>query len=206
MSQVLSLPSTNQSSCSVPEFPVGGVFRAAMAGVVGGRVMVCGGREKHYSQACYTLVEGAWEPAPGLLHPRAYGASVVLPNGSLWISGGSLSYNTYYSSSEIFSPGGASWGPGPDLPNKIAFHCMVQYNNSHTFIAGGYNDAGSSSDAFFYHDGIFQPLPGMLSSRSHHMCSTYQGEIVVVGGWHGDHDYLLTVEIFNTVKNTWRAG
>ena len=83
---------------------------------------------------------------------------------------------------------------------------MLQFNSSHTFFAGGYSDAGSYSEAFFYHDGAFQPLSEMLTPRSHHMCARYEGEIVLAGGWHPGHDYMDTVEIYNPEVDRWRTG
>ena len=83
---------------------------------------------------------------------------------------------------------------------------MLQFNSSHTFFAGGYSDAGSYSEAYFYYDGIFHPLSEMLTPRSHHMCARYRGEIILAGGWHPGYDYMDTVEIFNPELNRWRTG
>ena len=170
-SQVLALPATSQpyqpasqSTCSIPQFPVANKFRAAMAEVFEGRVTVCGGRDDEYSAACFSLKEGSWKASPTLLVPRAYGASVILPNGSMWISGGSQSFSDYLSSSELLSSSSSTWTAGPRLPTPVSFHCKLQFNSSHTFFAGGYSDAGSYSEAFFYHDGAFQLLAEMLTT------------------------------------------
>ena len=177
-----------------------------MAEVYDDKVTVCGGRDEEYSSTCFSLQQGHWEPGPTLLVPRAYGASAILPDGSMWISGGSKSFSDYLSSSEILVSGSSIWAKGPELPTPVSFHCMLQFNSSHTFFAGGHSDAGSYSEAYFYYDGIFHPLSEMLTPRSHHMCARYRGEIILAGVWHPGYDYMDTVEIFNPELNRWRSG
>ena len=87
-----------------------------------------------------------------------------------------------------------------------SFHCMVQINSSHTFLAGGYGNDGSNSHAFFYYDNKFHRLPSMMSARSHHMCASYQDYIIVVGGWNPSTDYMDSVEIFLIKHRKWIPG
>ena len=122
------------------------------------------------------------------------------------ISDKSLNKKLFHMNYIIVPQSSGIWKPGPSLPIPVAFHCMVQYNSSHTFIAGGHNDDGSSQAAYFYYGGTFHPLARMLSPRSHHMCTSYQGLILVIGGWTPGHDYLDTTEIYSPDRDTWRTG
>ena len=110
------------------------------------------------------------------------------------------------SSSEVLDLGSGAWRSGPNLPMSISWHCVIQMNSTHIFLAGGYGNNGSNNHAFFYNDNKFEQLPSMMLSRSHHMCASYQDYIIVVGGWNPSTDYLDGVEIYLIKHRKWIPG
>ena len=83
-SSVLTAPSLTPSSCSVPTYPLTGKFRGSMAGMIVESMVICEGRDNdEFSSACYKLISNRWKQMPSLKEKRAYGSSVVFPNGSL---------------------------------------------------------------------------------------------------------------------------
>ena len=159
-SSVLSSSSLKPSSCSVPTYPLTGKFRASMAGMIEGSPVICGGRdEDEYSSACFKLIPNQWKQMPSLNEKRAYGSSSVFSNGSLWITGGCKSFGDHMSSSEVLDLGYCAWRSGPNLPMSISWHCVIQMNSTHIFLAGGYGNNSSNNHAFFYNDNKFEQLP-----------------------------------------------
>ena len=136
-------------SCQAAPHPLTGSWRAPVAQVLAGRLLVCGGRDVTFSSSCYSLEGGNWQPSPDLTTVRAYAASVILPgSGVMWVTGGLTSHSDYLSSTELLGPKSHSWRLGPPLPSPLAFHCMAGYNSSHVFLAGGRGRFRASSAAF----------------------------------------------------------
>ena len=76
---------------------------------------------------------------------RYYGASVLDPNGDMWVIGGTAnSFNA--DSTEVYQykprPRSGTWRKGHPLPTSlrdtgIESQCTVRINSSHVFMAGG---------------------------------------------------------------------
>ena len=66
---------------------------SAFGGRVGDSFLVCGGLDENYAsrKECYKV--GETTPFLELLQPRSWGASVVLPNNTLFITGESSYYS-----------------------------------------------------------------------------------------------------------------
>jgi hypothetical protein len=63
--------------------------------------------------------------------PRSAAASVVLNGSTLWLTGGyTQDINEETKTTEFVQVNGPS--PGPDLPLKVGYHCLVSLNDSTT--------------------------------------------------------------------------
>ena len=103
---------------------------------------------------------------------------------------------------------------GPDLPDKIYNHCVVNSDNvMKALITGGYTSGGLVSSAthiFSFDDQTWQQGPPLTEGRYYHACGILKDgndEIFVVAGGIGDSSYLSSVELYNLGSGvSWYAG
>ncbi len=74
-----------------------------------------------------------------MLQSRKAPASVVLDNGLLWVTGGTV-LSTTLESTEFVDEATESSTAGPDLPIGLSQHCMVRINQSAVIVIGGSTD------------------------------------------------------------------
>ena len=87
-SEIIHLNNPNSSCQPLPEFPFERHFKPTGNLLNDSIPLICGGHSD--DKNCYTL--GKSEPVTSMLQPRRYASSVRM-NGSLWITGVSLSRN-----------------------------------------------------------------------------------------------------------------
>ena len=111
---------------------------------------------------------------------RNYASAVVLPNGELWIQGGSDG-NNRLSTTETISLEGSQ--TGMELEKGISAHCSMIINATTAFITGGYTGS-YSNDTYFVdiHNWKWTKGPQMEEGRSRHGCSLFM---------HNNHNYAL---------------
>lgn len=139
-------------------------------------------------------------------HPRYLAASIVLDNGTMWVTGGS----TYDSASktefvEVGKPGIVR----ESLPNPMTDHCMVKINESAIILIGGIN----SSTVYFYTPipGSFYNLwsqgPSLPRPRNGMACGLVKNLVIITGGISGQ-DFLKSTLILdlNRVGQGWIPG
>ena len=76
-----------------------------------------------------------------MISARAYSASVVLPDGRLWVTGG-LDSNSILKTTEILKETCTGiWKvyKGPDLPRPLFSHCVEMLRNGNVLLSGGFN-------------------------------------------------------------------
>jgi hypothetical protein len=104
------------------------------------------------------------------------------------------------STSEILRPGSSVWEEGPGLPGgeELAYSCAVAISSTTFLLIGGVHYSVVNSvlhvlgDSRAVHEfssltGVWTQWPvGLSDTRQQHACSSYQGKVVVAGGWKDD--------------------
>merc|ERR1712062_689989 len=145
------------------------------------------------------------------LHTKRIGASaVVLPNGELWIQGGS-DENNYLSTSETMSLQGSKYGM--ELEKGIVGHCSMMINATTALITGGQGYTGSYSRETYFidiHNWRWTKGPQMEEARYGHGCAVIMQNdknYAVVAGGYNDNG-LSSTEILDLDSGTleWTKG
>lgn len=160
----------------------------------------------------YSFEEAKWTKADELMLTREGARSILLDDGSLWVTGGRAG-TALQSTTEVFRED--SLTQGRSLPYRTAFHCLVSLNETHAFVGGGYSEGPFEEDARgFVIDKATTSWTGVgsLESRRHgHVCAVIDDppRVVVAGGFTYDDKvrlYDLTTEILDLETLTWSAG
>ncbi|TRY69028.1 hypothetical protein TCAL_01410 [Tigriopus californicus] len=206
-------PTTKENNCqNTPPYP------KRVTGAVGGVIndnttpLVCGGFPYEegivYTDLCYTFdfAENRWSPSDiALTSPRRFGASLTLPDGRIWVTGGQGEAGTT-ASTEIFENG--TFGPGPDMPVPKEDHCIVQLDETRTLVGGG----GPISTSVFIYDWSTQewevksPLRLGRRGLSCGKFETSDGLQVIFVGGEGEGYFKKTTEILNVDNDKMVAG
>merc|ERR1712062_572632 len=143
------------------------------------------------------------------LHTKRIGASaVVLPNGELWIQGGS-DENRRLSTSETMSLQGSKYGM--ELEKGIYGHCSMMINATTAFITGGKTGSYLRETYFIdIHNWKLTKGPQMEEARRSHGCGVFMQNdknYAVVAGGH-NYNMLSSTEILDLDSGTleWTKG
>ena len=127
-SHILELPSFTLANCDIDPYPVEGVH-AAISNIVDNRLQVCGGGDAN----CYTLNGTSWEVQTSLSVPR-YDAG-----GSRWMGGwlvtGGQDGSTRHSSSDLYT--GGVWTVGPGLDTSTFWSTRLHSTSGHCQVTVG---------------------------------------------------------------------
>ena len=103
---------------------------------------------------------------------------------------------------------------GPDLPNSLYGHCVVNADDvMKALITGGTTWGSFPSNAthiFSFVNQTWQQGPSLIEGRYFHACGILKDGndyIIVVAGGTGETTYLSSVELYNLGSGTsWYAG
>lgn len=206
---------------AIDEFPN---FPQSVEGAIGGMLnheeaIVCGGYYYgDYFDDCVTFASANQGALKKLIHKRAFGSAVTLPDASLWIMGGKGGeFGEELSSTEIFV---ANQEPqeGPQLPVEVAYHCTALIDDYTVILVGGYiaeDLSGGFSARSFLFDFIneqWTEIPAMTYYRGSHGCSSFYSEFhesvitVSFGGWDGGRHIYDDSEVFVKGAEHWIEG
>jgi hypothetical protein len=181
----------------IPDFPL--KVQGAVGSVIDGKVTVCGGQDlltRNYVSECYQLDHNqvVWKAFPSLSHAR-YESGEGLVKQGWWVIGGEGGNGAAANTTEIFKDG--VWKAGPEIPPVFdtwtGKPCVVNINDTHTFVAGG--DAnGDQHLTFIYNwlDGtwvIQHSIPQSISPISKCVKTSFEGKPVILAG--RDDDYII---------------
>jgi hypothetical protein len=183
--------------------------------------LICGGSNPQYPQypqyldECFAITANAIEDSVKLTKPRSAAASVVVNGTTLWITGGyvqDLNYET--KTTEFVQLNGSS--PGPDLPHKVGYHCLVSLNDSTVILIGGMQNGLYLEDTntFYYNNDnkTWTEGPSLINGRFWHSCALFKNplngnaETVIVTGGYNDKGTLVSTEFLNLDSDSWTLG
>ncbi len=145
-----------------------------------------------------------WELVANMALARDSPAGAVVPGVGFWITGG-VNDGLIFNSTEILN-GDLVIEPGPFLPIPLWGHCIVQVDDTHTMVAGGFNLNGPNPRSFMFNwdSGTWSSLTNMSYARYFHGCGkmiTSGNSDVVVLAFSGDHAY--TTELYSVADDRW---
>ena len=185
----------------------------ATGGLLQNSPIVCGGFDDNYTIFQDCVVIGQPEMEVKMIEKRRFAANVALDQRTLWIVGGRDEH--YHDlSSTVFIKLGQLSDKGPDLPFRICFHSMIQYDEKSIYIIGGSQNGSRSKKTWIVNptNGFqIKEGPSLKKERFCHGCAkmTVNGRtiLVVAGGLSGYGGHLDSVEILDPSENNdWTPG
>lgn len=155
-----------------------------------------------------------WIASPiSLSTPRAYAASVVLPDGRIWVLGGAGSTNVLKSTEFIVAvnDGIVSVRPGPDMLEPLMGHCAAVVGSSQVIVLGGFssliNDYSPNARLYDFNtqQWIYKSwmAPGARMDAS---CLNVNiggnRKVIVSGGW--NNMALQDTAVYNEIDYHWQ--
>jgi hypothetical protein len=160
--------------------------------------------------------------------PRIFHSAVKLPDGRVWVAGGSNAFNTahpigwpgstllVHGSTEIYDPTTNSWSPGPSLARPTTMHGAVLLGTGQVLLFGGvalqaFLTPFTTDQAYLFHPASNQlsgtaPLPDPRQHTAHTV--SFTGTALVMGGADIDFGTLNTTVHksgfeFDPTMGTW---
>jgi hypothetical protein len=168
------------------------------------------------TNACYIFdryVTRTWVASPlGLGTPRAYAASVVLPDGRLWILGGA-DQSTILKSTEfvIMAKNIISLvRPGPDMPEPLMSHCAAWVSATQAVVIGGFssvlNDYSPAASVYDFSTQQWTKKSWMspgarIDGSCLNVFMSGQRRVLLAGGW--NNEALSDTAIFSGATFHW---
>ena len=224
-SEVLSLEDPDVTckplgTLSRPSAPFGS------GGLFGDQIIFCSGQQDQ--KACF--IPGKDEAVTTLTSQRYGSGSIVTDKlrksrgvQMLWITGGNSEKYSFQSNTELLDPASKKTLPGPDLPHKLGFHCLVEFNDTHILMAGGRNGSKIHAETHLFDTKQNQwskDVPSLDNARFRHSCGRIKipkkggkscCHIIVAGGQTNNQgEYLSSVEMLDTSRSgdptKWISG
>jgi hypothetical protein len=153
----------------------------------------------------------SWIASPlGLLYARAHAASVVLPDGRVWVLGGVGSAKVLQTTEiiETDETGIAKIYQGADLPEPLIGHCAAVLSTAQVMVIGGYSTVQNdySATAFVYDFGANQWSQNVgAGARMDASCLNVNfgglQTVLVAGGW--NNLALSDTAVYNATDSKW---
>jgi N-acetylneuraminic acid mutarotase len=165
------------------------------------------------SAEIYDPVARTWTPTGSLATARASHTATLLPNGTVFVAGGSNT-SSVVSSAEIYDPAAGTWTPTGSLSTVRALHTATLLPNGTVLVAGGLDKQGlslSSSEIYDPGAGSWRTTGRLYVSRYTHTATLLpSGTVLVVAGDSsgasgGISGMTPTAEIYNPVSGTWTS-
>ena len=122
-------------------------------------ILICGGYKKNSgetsSNVCFILDKYSSKLFATMIEKRAFAASLITNENSLWVTGGYWSgggdEDNFLSSTEYVTKNGESVR-GPELPLTLAGHTVIGINSTLSMLIGGTSDGQNAIDLTYYYD------------------------------------------------------
>ena len=201
--EIIDIHSEGKTCLRPVDYPK--VIGVAVGSFIDEAPLVCGGHTDGSTiDECYSYsFEGdSWTRRADLMEPRGRSVSTLLSNQTFYVLGGYGS-DTTQNTSEALMDG--QWHPGPNLPQNMYDHCVVQIDSNNVFMAGG---SGSKSAYILdMETRNWIILDDMSVERRAPGCGLVNNkDVVFAGGYVSGSDDLTSVEIFNLDEMSWRTG
>ena len=144
-----------------------------------------------------------------MLKSRAFAASVVLNESTLWITGGlGVDYQGLNSTELVDLNQNKSFESSIKLPNNLQLHCLIKLNENQVMLVGGFSSNGPEARTYLFDFDTMTWYPGvnLTYPRYGHSCGLFKkggsATAVVVGGSNPDFAFVQkSVEMLD-LENT----
>ena len=153
--------------------------------------------------------DGAVSMIADMATRRAAHTATLLDNGKVLIAGGFPGDQSGLSSTELFDPATAGFGPGPVMGEARSGHTATRLPDGKILVAGGHNgDYLSSTEIYDPATNRFEPIEPMTMARSGHTATLLtNGKVLIVGGTGAGWTFLSQAELFDPRTRTFeRTG
>jgi hypothetical protein len=190
--------------------------RDAHAALVGGRVLIMGGRTNTSgvttrSTNYYDPASAKFTAAGNMVYDRGFFLPVLLDNGLVLAAGG-FRYNPWgggpTSSAELFNPTTGIWQTTGSMRAAREMYTATKLGNGMVLFAGGFNGTPlSSCELYTPSRARFGATGTMLAKRFGHTATLLKdGRVLVTGGRTSSSVSHRTTEIYNPLTGTWSLG
>ena len=100
------------------------------------------------------------------------------------------------------------WKRLVNMPQNHSEHCM-EWHGGLLYVAGGFGQNGERLNSFYAFNeatGIWEDLPPMPQACTWAASGVIGNELLIVGGYHESDGYLVTLQIYDIDRRTWRLG
>ena len=149
-----------------------------------------------------------------LITPRANSASVVMPDGRVWVLGGAGSSIILQSTEFIEASEGqiVNVASGPDMPEPLMGHCAAVVSDSQVIVMGGFssliNDYTAKGWIYDFSKQAWLTADGMSpGSRMDSSCRSINSgggwNVIYAGGW--NNIPLTDTGYFDVADSRWKV-
>eukprot|EP00747_Dinoflagellata_sp_TGD_P017246 gnl/TRDRNA2_/TRDRNA2_125693_c0_seq1.p1 gnl/TRDRNA2_/TRDRNA2_125693_c0~~gnl/TRDRNA2_/TRDRNA2_125693_c0_seq1.p1 ORF type:complete len:377 (-),score=56.98 gnl/TRDRNA2_/TRDRNA2_125693_c0_seq1:97-1170(-) len=187
---------------------------AACAGVIAGKIYICGGRGWEVPNAlrsaeCFDVATGMWQPLPMLLEPRQ-GAAAGVVAGKLYVCGGASGDGSgALASAECYDPATNSWQALPAMAEPRGRPAADTLRGV-LYVCGGENSASGVLNSVEFFDpavGTWSQAPAMALPRRAAAAACAVDRLFVCGGTAGPNKCsLCSVEYFESEATAWQQS
>jgi len=176
---LLQLPSFSPTSCQIPAHPTGSGLNGAVAAMVNGYLLVCGGYDGQWDNLadCYALIDSSWVERESLKTERSLAAGSLDHLGRFVVTGGEDNFLDHLATTEVLETTG-EWVAGIPLPSPRKMHCQVTTSMGIMSIGGfNYEERDLDSVLLLPQNGTaWITLPSMSKPRGSHACALLDDE------------------------------
>ncbi|HBT61186.1 MAG TPA: hypothetical protein DEB40_05530, partial [Elusimicrobia bacterium] len=138
---------------------------------------------------------------------REYAAATLLPDGKVFVGGGSN--GTALSTADLYDPSLGAWSVADDMSISREFHTATLLPNGKVLVAGGWSGSDESSAELFNPSagaGTWSTTNPMSAPRQIHSATLLpNGKVLVAGGLYGSVS-LDSVELYDPSAGTWSTA
>jgi N-acetylneuraminic acid mutarotase len=186
------------------------------SGLKDGRVLVVGGAIGGWqgpslvSTEIYDPRSQSWQVGPTLNFPRQAHTATVLPDGRIFVTGGTQPGPTWQASTEMLDAERTRWDIMAPMAFPRSMHSATLLSDGRIIVLGGWTGSVTLDHAEIYDPStnVWRQTGSLLEARQDHSATLLaDGRILIVGGYRervGDK-WLSTAEIYNPVNGTSTA-
>ena len=186
------------------------IARAGHSAIVlqNANVFVVGGVDGASPTELLDVMTGVWALKGSLTSSiRNPGPAVLLPNGSVLVTGGTHDELSTYNNADIYDPVTGDWAPTGFMSFARAGHTATVLPNGKVLVVGGIQNLTSLATAELYDPatGLWS-MTGSMSDRRHTHTTTLlpNGKVLVTGGYDiGGKGYLASAELYDPSTGMW---
>jgi N-acetylneuraminic acid mutarotase len=162
------------------------------------------------SSSYYTPSSSTWTSATNMVGSRYNHTATTLPDGTIFVVGGTSDGSSGLATSEIYDRNANTWTSKASITNARYWHTATLLGNGKVLVTGGYTTNGTTttSDCRLYtpSTNTWASTGSMTTARAEHSAAVLSdGRVLVTGGYSGSAS-LSSSEIYDPALGTWSSA